>query len=87
MPMPTSATARISPKVKTDPPRSGPSIRYHTSSIRKNAKPTTADATSRNHVGAAGEPRYAGAAATGSDSVSTEPRDPPGARRIDDDGS
>ena len=40
MPMPASATASTSPKVKTDPPSSGASSRYQTSSIRKNAKPT-----------------------------------------------
>src|SRR5580765_7862714 len=47
MPIPESATARIKPKVKTEPPSSGPSMRYHTSSIRKNVKPTTAEAMSR----------------------------------------
>ena len=54
MPMPTSATARINPKVNTEPPSSGPSIRYQTSSIRKKAKPTTPEATSRNETGACG---------------------------------
>ena len=52
MPMPTSATARINPNVNTDPPSRGTSIRYHTSSIRKNAKPTMPDAVSTNPTGA-----------------------------------
>src|SRR5882762_9015393 len=47
MPMPASATASTRPKVNTDPPSSGPSSRYQTSSIRKNAKPTVAAATRR----------------------------------------
>ena len=42
--MPASADARIIPKLKTDPPTSGPSIRYHTSSIRKKTKPDVAEA-------------------------------------------
>jgi hypothetical protein len=51
--MPTSATASTRPKVKTDPPSSGARRRYHTSSIRKNANPTEADAAIRNATGAA----------------------------------
>src|SRR6185295_9613066 len=53
-PMPASATASTSPKVKTDPPSSGPRSRYQTSSIRKNAKPTVADAIRRKEAGGAG---------------------------------
>src|SRR5262249_3590800 len=45
-------TARMRPNVKTEPPRIGPSIRYQTSSIRKNAKPTTADAVRTKLTGA-----------------------------------
>ena len=51
-PMPASATASTRPKVKTDPPSSGASSRYQTSSIRKNAKPTVAEARRRNGTGA-----------------------------------
>jgi hypothetical protein len=40
--MPASAIARIAPNVNVVPPRSGPSIRYQTSSINRNAKPTIA---------------------------------------------
>src|SRR5437763_16405750 len=47
-PIPSKATARISAKENVDPPRSGPSIRYQTSSIKKNTKPTTAAATNTN---------------------------------------
>src|SRR5436190_1767225 len=53
MPMPRRATARMMPNVKTVPPKRGPSMRYHTSSIRKKAKPTAADAESTNHPGTA----------------------------------
>src|SRR4030095_12456973 len=51
--IPASATARIRPNVKVDPPSSGPSIRYHTSSIRKNAKPVTTAAVKTNAAGVA----------------------------------
>ena len=53
MPMPASATASTRPKVKTDPPSSGASRRYQTSSIRKNAKPTVAPTRARQ-AGTAG---------------------------------
>src|SRR6185295_16194156 len=53
-PMPASATASTRPKVKTDPPSNGPRSRYQTSSIRKNAKPTVADAIRRKGTGGAG---------------------------------
>src|SRR5437660_8856361 len=39
-PIPSKATARINPNENVDPPRSGPSIRYQTISMRKKAKPT-----------------------------------------------
>src|SRR5262249_8927674 len=51
-PMPTSAMASTKPNVKTDPPISGASRRYQTSSIKKNAKPTVPDANSTNGTGA-----------------------------------
>src|SRR5664279_4437627 len=51
-PIPKSATARMVPKLNTVPPRSGPSMRYQTISMRKKAKPTTADAT-RTKLGGA----------------------------------
>src|SRR6476620_3619653 len=63
--MPASATARTRPKVKTDPPSSGPRRRYQTSSIRKNAKPTVADAMTRKSVDGAGGAGGAGRAGGG----------------------
>ena len=57
--MPSKATARMMPKLNTVPPRSGPSIRYHTISIKKKAKPTSPAAKRTKLAGAAG-------AATGS---------------------
>src|SRR5881392_518879 len=46
--IPRSATARISPNENVEPPRSEPSIRYQTSSIRKNANPTSPAAVNTN---------------------------------------
>lgn len=66
-PMPKSATARINPNVKIVPPRSGPSIRYQTSSMRKNANPLTSTAPRANHSGAAGGSGTAATACGGSD--------------------
>src|ERR1043165_7534558 len=43
-PMPRRAMARIRPNVKVEPPRSGASMRYQTSSMRRKAKPPTAAA-------------------------------------------
>ena len=53
--MPTSATARMSPNVYDDPPRSGASIRYHVSSINMNDAPTSADAAGGNHRAISGD--------------------------------
>ena len=53
-PMPSNTMARIRPNVNTLPPRSGPSIRYQTSSIRHSVKPATAAAQRVNHGGASG---------------------------------
>src|SRR5712671_2404946 len=52
-PMPSNATDKMRPKVYEEPPRSGPSMRYHTSSISRNTPPTTAAAASTSAVGAA----------------------------------
>ncbi len=60
--MPKRAVARIRPKVKTEPPSSGESIRYQTSSSRKNAKPTIPHAASTNRRG--GGARSAGGASS-----------------------
>src|SRR5688572_19287921 len=57
-PMPNRATARMIPNMKTVPPRSGPSIRYQTSSIKKKTNPTTPEATGIYQAGKA--PRGAG---------------------------
>src|SRR4030095_122160 len=67
--MPTSATARTRPKVNTDPPSSGASRRYQTISRRKKAKPTVADAVSRNAIGAARAERAEGAGWAGGGGV------------------
>src|SRR6185436_6219932 len=45
----------------TVPPRMGPSIRYHTSSISRNAKPTIAAAASTKRAGTEGRSSVAGA--------------------------
>ena len=43
-PMPRSAMARMSPKVNVDPPSSGASMRYQTSSMSRKTKPVRAAA-------------------------------------------
>ncbi len=67
--MPASATARIRPNVYVEPPSSGASIRYQTSSISVNAKPTMHEAASTNRRGA----RSAGGLGFAASSVSPCP--------------
>ncbi len=50
-PIPSSAMASTSPNMKVVPPSSGVSIRYQTISIRRNAKPATAEAPKTNRGG------------------------------------
>src|SRR5689334_9237671 len=56
MPIPSSATARMMPNVNTVPPRSGPNIRYQTSSIRKKTNPTAPAANGTYQLGNAVAP-------------------------------
>src|SRR5690242_11770252 len=65
IPMPRSAIARMRPNVYDEPPSSGASMRYQTSSISRNAKPTTPAATGGNHESAAGKGAGASSATRG----------------------